>query len=56
MQRHDRSPAYLRLAREIENQIIQGAVHAGHKLPSVRALSRNRAVNHQCSIRITSPN
>ena len=39
------SPAYVRLAREIEAQIMQGAVHPGDKLPSVRALSRNRAVS-----------
>lgn len=43
--RRDQSAAYLRLAREIENQITQGVLHAGDKLPSVRALSRNRAVS-----------
>src|SRR5579864_883721 len=45
METRDQSPAYLRLAREIETQIMQGAVHVGDKLPSLRALSRNRAVS-----------
>src|SRR5437660_3764477 len=39
------SPAYLRIAHDIETQISHGTLHVGDKLPSVRALSRNRAVS-----------
>ena len=44
--RVEHKPAmYLRLAREIEKQITQGVLHVGSRLPSVRELSRNRAVS-----------
>jgi len=39
------SPAYLRIAHDIETQISHGTLHVGDKLPSVRALSRYRAVS-----------
>src|ERR1700745_1675512 len=43
--KRDQRATYLRLAGEIENQITQGVLHVGDKLPSVRELSRNRAVS-----------
>ena len=43
--KEQKSPLYLRIARDLEEQIQRGAFRLGDPVPSVRALSRQRRVS-----------
>src|SRR5262249_22721163 len=43
--RQSKSPLYLRVARQIENQIRKGALQVGDRVPSIRGLKRQQGVS-----------
>ncbi len=49
---NDREPIYLQIIERIKQDIVQGALKGGDKLPAVREMAESLKVNHNTILRV----